>query len=140
MHTLFEMNRQAYISVSYKRRKQLDKELQAIANVLHQFNISPFVFVDHYQFDQAQEQQMMQQAFADIDRSGILIAETSDKAIGIGVEAGYAKAKGKPIIYVRHIDAEHSTTIAGTSDHQIIYSNAGDLNLQMKNLLELICE
>lgn len=139
MHTIFQMNMQAYISVSYKMRKRLDKELLAIADALHQFNITPFVFVDHYQFDQTQEQQMMQQAFADIDRSGILIAETSDKAIGIGVEVGYAKAKGKPIIYVRHSDAEHSTTIAGASDHQIIYTNAGDLNLQLSNLLELIC-
>jgi 2'-deoxynucleoside 5'-phosphate N-hydrolase len=40
---------------------------------------------------------MMRQAFAAIDKNDLLIAETTDKAIGIGIEVGYAKAKGKPI-------------------------------------------
>jgi 2'-deoxynucleoside 5'-phosphate N-hydrolase len=132
------MKRLAYISVSYNKRHLLNEELLIIAQVLHQFGITPFVFVDNYQFDKNQEREMMQQAFADIDKAGILIAETSDKAIGIGVEVGYAKAKGKTIIYVRHISATHSTTVAGTSDHQIVFENTNDLGLQMKNLLTMI--
>ena len=38
----------------------------------------------------------------DIDNSDILIAEVSEKAIGVGIEVGYAKAKGKPIIYIKN--------------------------------------
>ena len=132
------MNRLAYISVSYSKRHLLNEELLVITEVLTQFDIKPFVFVDNYQFDETQEKVMMQQAFADIDKADMLIAETSDKAIGIGVEAGYAKAKGKTIIYIRHINAAHSTSVAGTSDHQIIFSNTNDLALQMKNLLTVI--
>jgi 2'-deoxynucleoside 5'-phosphate N-hydrolase len=41
---------------------------------------------------------MMAQAFLDIGQSDFLIAETSDKGIGIGIEVGYARAKQKPII------------------------------------------
>ena len=41
----------------------------------------------------------MKQATADIDKCDILIAETSDRGIGIGIEVGYAKAKKKPIFY-----------------------------------------
>ena len=132
------MNRLAYISVSYSKRHLLNEELLIIAEVLHQCGITPFVFVDNYQFDKTQERLMMQQAFADIDKADILIAETSDKAIGIGVEVGYAKAKGKTIVYVRHISAAHSTTVAGTSDYQIVFKNTNDLALQMKNLLMTI--
>ena len=132
------MNRLAYISVSYSKRHLLNEELLVIAEVLQQFGITPFVFVDNYQFNKTQEQEMMQQAFADIDKADMLIAETSDKAIGIGVEVGYAKAKGKPIIYIRHTSAAHSTTVAGASDHQIIFENTNDLRLQMKNLLAVI--
>jgi 2'-deoxynucleoside 5'-phosphate N-hydrolase len=101
------MTRLAYISVSYNKRHLLKEELQVITEVLSQFDIKPFVFVDNYQFDETHEKIMMQQAFAHIDKADMLIAETSDKAIGIGVETGYAKAKGKTIIYVgismRHI-------------------------------------
>ena len=132
------MKRLAYISVSYSKRHLLNEELLVIAEVLQQFGITPFVFVDNYQFNRTQEQEMMQQAFADIDMADMLIAETSDKAIGIGVEVGYAKAKGKPVIYIRHISAAHSTTVAGASDHQIIFENTNDLGLQMKNLLAVI--
>jgi len=132
------MSRLAYISVSYNKRHLLNEELLVITEVLHQFGINSLVFADNYQFDKSQEKEMMQQAFADIDKADMLIAETSDKAIGIGVEVGYAKAKGKPIIYIRHINAAHSTTVAGASDHQIIFSNTNDLALQMKNLLTVL--
>lgn len=70
---------------------------------------------------------MMNQAIRDIDNCDILIAETSDKGIGIGIEVGYAKAKNKPIIYIRSAKAEHSTTVSGISDYQIIYADIGDL-------------
>jgi nucleoside 2-deoxyribosyltransferase len=88
----------AYISVSYSKRKLVDKELNAIIDTLNDFNIAPFIFVDSYKFDLKQERKMMQQAMADIDNCDILIAETSDKGIGIGIEVGYAKAKEKPVI------------------------------------------
>ncbi len=87
----------AYISLSYSKRKYLDKELSTITDVLNKFKIEPLVFVDLYKFDVTQEQQMMQQAMADIENSDLLIAEVSDKGIGIGIEVGYAKARHCPI-------------------------------------------
>ena len=81
---------------------------------------------------------MMQQAMADIDKCDLFVAEVSDKAIGIGVEAGYAKAKGKPVIYIRGKQAEHSTTVAGISDFQIIYGDLADLQKQLSSALKQI--
>ena len=121
----------AYISVSLKYRKSLNAELTAIADSLNETGITPFIFVDNYKFDLTQEKEMMQQAMTDIDRCDLLIAETSDKAIGIGVEVGYAKAKGKPVIYVRKKRAEHSTTVSGISDFQIFYNDKEDLQKQL---------
>ena len=123
----------AYISISYDKRKNLYKELHAIIDVLTDFNIEPFIFVDTYKFSINQEKQMMQQAFADIDSSDFVIAETSDKAIGIGVEVGYAIAKQKPVIYLRKNKAEHSTTVSGASTYQIIYDGISNLKQQLKN-------
>lgn len=128
----------AYISVSFSNRKVLDKEITAITSTLNDLNISWLVFSDKYQFDVTQERQMMEQAMADIDNCDILIAETSYKAIGIGVEAGYAKAKGKKIIYLRHKNAEHSTTVCGLSDVKIIYADTTDLKSQLAGILKNI--
>lgn len=125
----------AYISVSFAKRKSLDSELIAIKNALNEFAITPFVFVDSYKFNAAAEKEMMQQAMSDIDRCYLLIAETSDKGIGIGIEVGYAKAKRKPVIYIRNKMAEHSTTVSGISDYQIIYVDSADLFSQLTKVL-----
>jgi nucleoside 2-deoxyribosyltransferase len=135
---------QAYIAISYKKRKQLQPELDAIKEVLKQYSIIPFVFVDNYNFKTEQEKpalsadrEMMQAAFAEIDKCDLLIAEVSDKAIGIGIEVGYAKAKNKPVIYLRHVYAEHSTTVSGSSDYTVIYADTSKLQKQLNEILKL---
>ena len=125
----------AYIAVSFSKRSQLDKEVTAIKTALTQWGINPFVFVDEYQFTSEDEHEMMHQALLAIERADLVIAETSEKAIGVGVESGYARGKGKTLIYIRNVSAEHSTTVSGVSNHQIIYSNPDDLRTQLVNLL-----
>jgi len=129
---------QAYISIGFSKRQLLKAELEVITKTLSQIKVDSFVFVDKYKFDATQEQQMMKQVFSDINKSDLLIAETSDKGIGIGIEVGYAKAKGKPVIYLRHINAEHSTTTSGTSDYQIIYNDTINLQQQLMDVLKRI--
>lgn len=125
----------AYIAISFSRRKFMDKEMAAITDTLKEFKIAPFVFVDTYKFDLTQEHQMMQQAMAHLDHCDILLAETSEKGIGIGIEAGYAKAKGKPVIYLRQQDAAHSSTVSGISDFQVIYLDTSDLRKKLAAIL-----
>lgn len=132
------MMMKAYISVSYRNRKLISKEINAIIDTLNVFKIVPFVFIDNYLFTAKEEKEMMQQAMADIDNCDLLIAETSDKAIGIGIEAGYARAKQKPVIYIRQKESEHSTTVSGISDFQIIYEDCNDLQKQLADTLKKI--
>lgn len=130
----------AYISVSYNNRKNVAEVLYAIAEVLQKAGISPFVFVDTYSFNAVEEKEMMAQALYHIDSCDLLIAEVSEKAIGIGVEAGYAKAKGIPVIYIRNRKAAHSTTLSGVSDYPVIYDNAEDLSNKLRIALDQITE
>jgi 2'-deoxynucleoside 5'-phosphate N-hydrolase len=128
----------AYISISYNNKKDLEGELIAIKAALVKCHVEPFVFIDQYNFTGADERQMMQRAMSDIESCDMLIAETSFKAIGVGIEAGYAKAKGKPVIYIRKKTAEHSTTVSGISDFQVLYDDAGDLQIQLENIVKSI--
>jgi 2'-deoxynucleoside 5'-phosphate N-hydrolase len=136
-HYIF-ITMRAYISVGFNERKLLDKEIIAITGTLTELKISSLVFVNKYKFDLSQERQMMEQAMAEIDNCDMLIAETSYKNIGIGIEAGYAKAKGKIIIYLRQKDTEHSTTVSGISDYKIIYTDATDLKKQLADTIDKI--
>jgi len=126
----------AYIAIPYQGRKEIREELDTITSILNQCGVSPFVFADQYSFKEEEEKQMMQQAMEDINESDWLIALASEKAIGIGIEAGFAKGKGKPVIYIRHMEAEHSTTLSGISDYQIIYVDLQDLGQKLKRIVD----
>ncbi|QNA46405.1 nucleoside 2-deoxyribosyltransferase [Lacibacter sediminis] len=128
----------AYISISYQRRRSLNTAITAIMSVLEEHQIESFVFVDHYKFEESQEEEMMRSALAELEQCDLLIAETSHKGIGIGIEAGYAKAKNKPVVYLRHKEAEHSTTLSGASDHRVIYKNTDDLQKQLVLIIKEI--
>ncbi len=114
--------------------------MDAIIFTLNGFNIKPFVFVDHYDFDLSEERQMMQQAMKDIGHCDLLLAEVSEKAIGVGIEVGYAKAKEKPVIYLCQRNAPHSTTGSGISDFQIVYESTNELQLQLSETITRIVQ
>ncbi|MEJ8843532.1 nucleoside 2-deoxyribosyltransferase [Lacibacter sp. H375] len=128
----------AYISISYQRRRSLNTAITAIMSVLEEHQVESFVFVDHYKFEETHEEEMMRSALAELEQCDLLIAETSHKGIGIGIEAGYAKAKNKPVVYLRHKEAEHSTTLSGASDHRVIYKNTDDLQQQLVLIIKEI--
>ena len=113
----------------------MNLEIESIKRVLSTFGISLFVFVDVYHFAPEQEKEMMQQAFADIDSADLLIAEVSEKAIGVGIEIGYAAARQKPVIYLRNSQAEHSTTAAGSAGYVVSYATTEDLIQQLTTVL-----
>lgn len=126
----------AYIAISFSKRNSMDAIVRVIKETLLQSAIDSFVFADEYHFSPEEEKGMMQQAMQDIDSCDMLLAEVSEKAIGIGIEAGYAKAKGKPVIYLRQRDAEHSTTLSGISDFSIFYRDTTDLQAKLETVLK----
>jgi formyltetrahydrofolate synthetase len=114
----------AYISISYQRRRSLNTAITAIMSVLEEHHVESFVFVDHYKFEEAHEEEMMRTALAELEQCDLLIAETSHKGIGIG--------------YLRHKEAEHSTTLSGASDYRVIYKNTDDLQRQLEMIIKEI--
>ncbi|WP_041893151.1 hypothetical protein [Myroides profundi] len=130
--------KQVYISCSFSMQKELKEVIDTIKKAVEAVDYTPFVFIEQYTFDITQEKEMMIQALKDIDQSCCLFAETTDKGIGIGIEAGYAKAQGRPIVYLRQADASHSTTMSGMADYHILYHNTEDLGRQVKKVLPQI--
>ncbi len=125
----------AYLAISLVHRQNLESVIETLRSELKKANIDLFIFVDHYHFSVHEEKIMMQTAFSEIDRSDILIAEVSTKAIGVGVEVGYAVAKNKPVWYIRKSSAPHSSTVSGAAQEHILYQNEQDLIDQLSHLI-----
>lgn len=128
----------AYLGISISNRVHFDNEIKSIRKCLSVYGIDLEVFVDKYNFTVDQDKEMMELAFEEIEKYDIMVVEVSKKAIGVGVEAGFAKAKGKPIVYVRRKNTPYSTTIGGISDYKIEYQNEHHLESELEKILPLI--
>jgi len=127
--------KKAYLAISYSNRKLFDKEIETLIDACSKNNIKLLVFVDKYNFKRNEEKEMMETAFREIDKADFLIAELTTKSIGVGIEIGYAYAKGKPILYLRKKDSEYSTTASGSSSHIIEYNSILDLRESFQKAL-----
>lgn len=127
--------KKVYFSISFKNRKELENEVRVCSAILKKHGLHPIIFVDDYIFEPNQEKKMMRQACHDIENSDILIAELSNKAIGVGIEVGYAAALKKPIIYLKNKRAEYSKTIGGLSAVLIEYDDIDELANQLEGYL-----
>ncbi len=104
--------------------------------MLLEHDIESLVFVDEYVFSSDQEKEMVAQAAKDISESSLMIAELTERAIGVGLEVGYAAALKIPALYLKHESAEYSKTVGGLSDSVISYKDLDDLKTQVNNYLQ----
>jgi nucleoside 2-deoxyribosyltransferase len=125
----------AYFGISKSNRINFNNEIIQLKKCLSKNSFELLVFVDKYNFKPNQEKEMMRIAFEEIDNANFLIVELSKKAIGVGVEVGYAVAIGKPIIYLKRKNADYSTTVAGCSDIIIEYENEFHLIEELEKLI-----
>ena len=132
------MPRTAFLSSSFQHQGELKPALETITEALKGLGIASMIFAEEYRFAASEETQMMELACREIAQTDLVIAEVSHKAIGVGVEVGYAIGIGKPVVYVRQVDAEHSTTVAGIATHRIIYTTPEDLRHQLISLFSVI--
>jgi nucleoside 2-deoxyribosyltransferase len=73
--------------------------------------------------------ELMRVSFEQIDRSDFVLLEMTEKGVGLGIEAGYARATGKLLIVLTK-DSEHmSTTIKGIADCVIQYHQTDEIDV-----------
>ena len=70
---------------------------------------------------------LMAKAFKEIDGVDVVLIEFSEKGVGLGIEAGYAAAKQKPVWVIAKTGSEVSSTLAGIADKIIFYDKPEDL-------------
>ena len=71
--------------------------------------------------------ELMRRSFAAITASDLLVVDLSEKGVGVGIEAGYAHARGIPIITIARAGADISDTLRGISQHVFWYDSETEL-------------
>lgn len=72
---------------------------------------------------------LMKATFKEIDSSDLVLVEVSEKGVGLGIEAGYAYAKGIPVFTIAKKGSDISNTILGISKQVIIYEKIDDIEI-----------
>lgn len=121
--------KRAFIAHSYDDKNTQEAVLRCIDDALMSYGAEGFSFVEKYPpYPLGQETTMMNDALDELSKSDLMIAEVSTKAIGVGIEVGYARAKGIPIVYLKTSKSEWSKTVRGCSSAVIEYSSLNDLS------------
>lgn len=123
-----------FISYSYTQRKDFEVFHKRLKDFLQaKFDLEVYAFV--FDFNQkVDDRELMDQALAKIDESDVLMVELSHKSIGVGIEAGYAKAKGIPILYLHRKGTEIKQVMNGIAELVITYEDVDDVIAQIAEL------
>ena len=67
-------------------------------------------------------EELMRRAFSYIDQADMVVLECTEKGVGLGIEAGYARAKNKPLFLVARTGTDISVTAQGIATKVIFYN------------------
>lgn len=120
----------AYIGIKYYQDYSNQLTIEGISSILEEKGYETICLARD--FDAQDEiisdpQTLMKSTVQKIDHCDLVVIDLSEKGVGLGIEAGYAFAKGIPIITIAKIGSEISETLEGISERVIFYNNMEDL-------------
>ena len=71
---------------------------------------------------------LMQKTFEIIDSCAVVVIDLSEKGVGLGIEAGYAYAEGRPIVTIAEEGSDISETLEGISSQCFVYKDYNQLS------------
>lgn len=121
------MVKKIFISYSFKFRESYkDFHLKLKEFLKEKYSIESHAFVFDFT-EKVEDRDLMDAALGEIDNSDLIMVELSNKSVGVGLEAGYAKAKGKTVVYLYKKGSDLQQTVNGIADYVIEYSDVDDV-------------
>ncbi|MFP4343050.1 MAG: nucleoside 2-deoxyribosyltransferase [Anaerolineales bacterium] len=120
----------AYIAIKYHPDNRNRGRIEALSEVLQAVGVASLCIardVERWGRVHLDVRTLMERSFEEIDASDFLLVDLTEKGVGIGIEAGYAYARGIPLLTVAEESAEISATLLGISREIHHYREPGDL-------------
>lgn len=120
----------AYLAIKYHEDNQNRELIQAISTALAQAGFETICIIrDVEAWGQIHlpPAELMRRSFAEMDDSDLVVVELTEKGVGVGIEAGYAYAKGIPMITIARKGSDISTTLQGISQKLFLYDDMDEL-------------
>ena len=128
----------AYFAIKYYPDARNRKKIEKISQILENQGTSSFCMIrdrENWGKKRYSPKKLMQMAFDAIEKSDFVLVELTEKGYGTGIEAGYAYAKGKPVITIAEKGSDISNTLRGISAKVIEYKTIKELEKLLKPVL-----
>jgi 2'-deoxynucleoside 5'-phosphate N-hydrolase len=126
------VNYRAYFGIKFHTDNRNRDQIESITAALENDGIETVCIardVEKWGSVQLSSEELMRIAFGEIDKSDFVILEMTEKGVGLGIEAGYAVAKNKPLVVIVKTGFELSNTMQGIADVVIPYSCPEDISI-----------
>jgi Clp amino terminal domain, pathogenicity island component len=127
-----------YLGIKYHADLSNRSLLERISSTLQEVDCQTLCVVrdgENWGAIQLGPAELMELSFSMIDTSDVVLLELSEKGVGLGIEAGYAYAKGKPIITIAKQGSDISATLQGISKQVSFYNNPEELTRLLVKLI-----
>lgn len=82
--------------------------------------------------------ELMHRTFEMIERCHVVVIDLTEKGVGLGIEAGYAYARGFPVLTIAQEGADISATLLGISSGVVRYRNFKTLQDEIVPILQTL--
>lgn len=121
----------AYIGIKYYKDYRNKIVIDELSSVLQKRGYETICIVRDIQNEGQSKyspSELMKLTFEKIDICNLVVIDLTEKGVGLGIEAGYAYAKGIPIITIAKRGSDISETLEGISKETILYNNIQDID------------
>ena len=133
----------AYISIKYRADNSNKSCIEKITSALERNGFETVCItrdIEKWGQIELSPEELMQRTFSEIDLSHLIVIDLTEKGVGLGIEAGYAYAKGTPIAVIAKKGSDISATLQGISQKLFLYDEFDDLIDFFKDTAFLVME
>jgi nucleoside 2-deoxyribosyltransferase len=130
------MKYRAYFGIKYHEDNRNKNEIDSLSAAFRNDGIETICIardLEEWGDVHLSSQELMKITFEEIDKSDFVVLEMSEKGVGLGIEAGYASAKGKPLVVLIRDGQELSNTLQGIADVVITYCQPEEIKISAHN-------
>lgn len=123
---------QIYLAIKFHADNQNRPQIEAITHHLSAQGHSVICAVRDFEnwgtktFD---PKDLLFKAFEAIEGSDLVLIEATEKGMGVGIEAGFASAKQKPVITIARPGSDISVNLRSLSSKVILYNDVSEIVL-----------
>jgi nucleoside 2-deoxyribosyltransferase len=136
-----EIEMKAYLATKYYEDFRNKSEIERISDILRLNGFDSFCVVrDHEKWGDVEydAKELMRLTFQELAKCDFILIDLTEKGVGLGIEAGFAYAKGLPIVTMARSGSDISTTLRGISKRVFFYDSVEDITSCLNEIIKEI--